>query len=176
MTPPRLCDLGESVPPFYHNQDSFPLACTVLPPHSCLGVSLFPLPTDLPLLSWRLEKIQNLATAPLSAHFGLGWQWDIVKDWKSTDFLPSASWTEVKGPACFPATTISVALPKWVPSFRNQSSHTCLPSYPGGGELSLAQSFPILSHCILPGHSPSPPCQASLIVSVFPFVPTPDSP
>lgn len=57
-------------------------------------------------MTWRRSRtwLQLL----LLVQFGLGWQWDIVEDWKSIEFLPSASWTEeVKGPARFPATAIS---------------------------------------------------------------------
>lgn len=68
----------------------------------------------------------------------------------------------------FPCYHYLYCSPNWVPSFRNQSSHTCLPLYPGGRELSLAQSFPILGHCSLPGHNL---CQAPLGDRCFPFIP-----
>lgn len=148
-----------------------PFACATLPPPQCLGVSLFPLPIHLPLLSWFLEKIQNLATAPPLSTFwaglAVGHSEGLEEHW-----LPSLCFLdrEVQGPACFPAPTLSVALPNWVPSFRNQSSHTCLPSYPGGGELSLAQFFPILGNCSLPGRSP---CQAPRVTGVSPSFPPP---
>lgn len=139
MTPPLLCDLGESVPPstisntpnFLHQLPSFP---------SFLQVSFFPLPTHLPLLSWLLEKMENLARGlPLST------LWAVMAvghsgGWKSTEFLPSAFWTERRSQDQHVSLLLSLALSSRVPSCRNQSVHSLLAFMPWRGRNELSSS------------------------------------
>lgn len=170
MTPPRLCDLGESVPACYDIQHCSLLACSP----QLLGTQASFLSRPISLFSLDFYRKSRTWLQPLLlAHFELGWQWDIVKAWKSTDFLPSASWTERSKDQ---RVSIYIALPRWVPSFRNHSGHTCLSSYPGGGEVIPG---PVLPH---PGplHTPKahtpPPGQASRESRCFPQLPTPTLP
>lgn len=161
---------GELVPAFYHIlQPSLFPSPAAWESASSLSQPIFPFP------SWLLEKIRNLATAPPLSTLWAGMLGDIVEDWKSIEFLPSASWTERRSKdQCVSLLLLSLALPSQVPSCRNQSVHTCLPSYPGGGEII---PHPVLPH---PGplHTPKTPhhVSPSPTACVRPFVLPPDPP
>lgn len=179
MTPPRLCDwvsrcplsATSSILPSCMYHPSFP---------QLLGSQLLPSPSPSPSSLPTSKEDPELGYSPSSQHT-LGWdggevgQGDVVKDWMRIEFLPSASWTERRSKdQCVPLLLLSLALPSQVPSCRNQSDHTCLSSYPGGGEC-IPRS--VLPH---PGPLPTPRTpfrvSPSLTACVLPWVPPPTLP